>query len=64
MRQQKIAFITDKNDVGASANIFGKMDSSILSPEIWQTSSSKYRTFWKTTLPESKQGTNNNPYSL
>ena len=45
MGQQKIAFITDKDDVGASANIFGKLDLSILSPEIWQTSSSKYRIF-------------------
>lgn len=49
MRQQKIAFITDKADMGGSTNIFGKMDSSVLSPELQQASSSRYRTFWKTT---------------
>ena len=49
MRQQKIAFITDKADMGGSTNIFGKIDSSILCPELQQASSSRCRTFWKTT---------------
>lgn len=37
---------------GAVANIFGKVDLSILSPELGQASSSRYRTFWKT-IPSS-----------
>lgn len=32
----------------AVANIFGKVDLPILSPELRQASSSRYRTFWKT----------------